>query len=50
MRRRKTITFDKDVYLAIQKYRGEVMRKYPFENMTFTKAVNELLREGLKRS
>ena len=44
--KRKTITFDKDVYNAIQERRGKLLIEGIEKN--FTEMVNELLREVLK--
>ena len=46
MKRRKTITFDKDVYMALLRYRGQyILKKGKDKNIT--EAVNELLRKQL---
>jgi len=44
--KRKTITLEDELYEAVQKYRAKRIREG--KNMSFSEAVRELLKKGLK--
>ena len=47
---RKTVTFEPDVFTAIQKYRAEALKNSTVidDELTFTKAVNILCKKALE--